>query len=420
MARITKSQKAGFDFLDQIYFSDIVVHFGMNHEERQQLDTVIRSVKTMAESKYSGREAEVIKHLAYFLLEVDLATTTKELIISDPTKILPPDLSIDTVEAVDNFKKDFQSALMLVTLKKSTGISAEFAFEIYESLKSEFIDYSVLVKRDLLTRCFVREFRDSSAGVYSWLTVNEVLPVTKNSPDRLCNDFNENFETRLTLVADYEMLTHYFKLTISKENSARAFLDNANFELQETTIDRLLDIQRVFHEAISKKSLRNSFPQLSSRAPDIKHQISYFFEQWGNRKTRLRTHTGTLASWPGIIGAGMIQKQLEHEYYQAAREKLGNCGGTVSISDLKVTAIYNAFDNQNTITESVRAKLESYGIRISADTLYRSHAHMRKTLIRLLRAYCEMTRSSQIALSAMFDDSAYISVFIHSDNLPNQ
>lgn len=420
MARITKSQKAGLDFLDQIYFSDIVVHLGMNYEERQQLDTIIRSVKTMAERKYSGREAEVIKHLAYFLLEVNLATTTKELAISDSTRVLPPDLSIDTIEAVDNFKKDFQSALMFVTLEKNTGISAEFAFEIYDSLKSEFIGYSALVKRDLLTRCFVREFRDSSIGVYSWMTVKGVLPVTKNSPERLCNDFNENFETRLTLVADYEMLMHYFKLTISKDNSARVFLNNANFELQETTIDRLLDIQRVFHEAISKKSLRNSFPQLSNRDLNIKHQITYFFEQWGNRKTRLRTHTGTLASWPGIIGAGMVQKQLDHEYYEAAREKLGNCAGSVNISDLTVTAIYNAFDNQNTITESVREKLENCGIRISADTLYRSHTHMKKTLIRLLRAYCEMTRSSQIALSAMHDDSAYISIFIHSDNLPNQ
>ncbi|WP_340053167.1 hypothetical protein [Pseudomonas sp. JAI120] len=43
MARITKAQKAGLDFLDQIFFNELVVHRGMNDEEQQQLETVIKS-----------------------------------------------------------------------------------------------------------------------------------------------------------------------------------------------------------------------------------------------------------------------------------------------------------------------------------------------------------------------------------------
>ena len=405
------------DFLDQIFFNELVVHRGMNDEEQQQLETVIKRVTQMAESQYSGREAELIKHFAYYFLEVSLTNTMAEWMQVFPVTELPPDLSTQTVEAVDHFTSDFQMAFMLVLAEKSTGFDASYALEIAEALKSEFAGYSALVRRDLVMRCFACEFRDVSVGIYCWLIVAGVLPVTKNCSDRISNEFNDRFITRLTLLADHEMIVHSLKVMISKDNSTSVFLGQAKFELKEATIVRLLDIQKVFNESVAKSSLRG-IPLINGRDLTSAEQVQRFFDQWGSRKARLRIHTGTLASWLSILGAGMVEMQLSREYHNAAQEKYRNGSESFEISDLKVAAIFNACDNKDTLTEVVRQRLLEYGLKINPDTLYRSHSMMRKNILRLVSMYCKMTREAGVVMSAIYDDTFYSSTFIHADKLP--
>ncbi|MCK9697010.1 hypothetical protein [Pseudomonas syringae] len=416
MARITKAQKAGLDFLDLVFFNELVVYRGMDAEERRQLETVILRVTQMAESRHSGRESEIIKHLAYYFLEVSLADTTEELRQVIPVEVAPPDLSKETIEAVDRFTNDFQMAFMLVITQKSMGVVASYALEIADALKGEFVGYSPLVRRDLLKRCFVREFRNVSVGVYCWLTVAGVLPVTKNSPDRIGSEFDEKFITRLTLLADYEMIMHGLKMMISKDNSICVFLGKQEFNLKEATVDRLLDIQKHFNEAITKPSLRG-IPLINMRDLASTAQVQDFFERWGSRKVRLRMHTGTLASWLGILGAGMVELQLWRDYDHAAREKYPNGAESVEITELKVPAIFNACDNQHTITEFVKDKLSEDGLKINPDTLYRNHSMMKKTILRLLGIYCKLTRDAGVVMSPIYDDTQYGATFIHSDKL---
>lgn len=416
MARITKAHKAGLDFLDQIFFNELVVHQGMKAEEQQQLETIITRVTQMAESKYSGREAEIVKHLVYYFLEVSLTNTLDEWKQAVRVVVPATDLSKDTIEAVGNFMNDFQMAFMLALMEKSTGFEANDALEIFEAIKDEFVGYSALVRRDLLKRCFAREFEEASLGTYCWLTVAGVLPVTKNGSDRINSEFNSNFITRLTLIADYEMITHGLNVMTSKDNSVAVFLGQPKLELKEATIDRLLDIQKVFNESSLKSSLRG-IPLINLRNLTSAAQIQDFFEQWGSRKARLRTHTGTLASWLGILGAGMVEKQRSREYYYAAQEKFKRGAESVEISDLKITAIFNACDNQNTTTEFVKGKLLEYGLKINADTLYRNHSTIRKTTLRLVNMYCKMTRDAGVVMAAIHDDTFYNSVFIHAEKL---
>lgn len=419
MARITKAQKAGLDFLDQIFFNELVVHRGMNSEEQRQLETVITRVTQMAESKYSGREAEIIKHLAYYFLEVTLINTRDEWKQAIPVEVPPLDLPKETIEAVDRYTNTVQMASMLAFTEMSTGFEASYALEIFETLKDEFVGYSALVRRDLVKRCFVCEFRDAPVASYCWLIVAGVLPVTKNGPDRINRSFNAEFITRLTLMADYEMITHHLKVTLSKNSSASVFLGQPKFDLQEATIDRLLDVQKVFNESSTKSSLRGvpliNFCNLTNIA-----QVQNFFEQWGSRKARLRMHSGTLASWLGILGAGMVEMQLSRKYYDAAQEKYKSGAEFVEVSDLKVPAIFNACNNKYTITEFVKERLSEYGLQINSDTLYRNHSMMSKTVLRLLSMYCKMTRDAGVVMAAIDDDTFYMSLFIHADKMPYQ
>lgn len=404
MARITKAQKAGLDFLDLVFFNELVVYRGMDAEERRQLETVIDRVKQMAESRYTDRESEIIKHLTYYFLEVSLATPTQEL--RRVMQVPPPDLSKETIEAIDRHTNDFKMAFMLAITQESTSVMASYALEIADALKDEFVGYSALVRRDLLKRCFVHEFSNASVDVYRWLTVAGVLPVTKNGPNRINSEFDERFVTRLTLLADYEMLMHGLKMMISKDNSICVFRGKQEFKLKEATVDRLLDIEKHFNEASSKSSLR-SIPLINMRGLESAPRVQAFFERWGTRKVRLRMHTGTLASWLGLLGAGMVERQLcDHDAQHPNGAK-----------PVERTAIFNACDNQHTITEFVRGKLSNYGLKINSDTLYRNHSMMKKTILRLLDFYCELTRDAGVVMSPIYDDIYYGSTFIHADKL---
>ncbi|WP_200889248.1 hypothetical protein [Pseudomonas brassicacearum] len=240
--------------------------------------------------------------------------------------------------------------------------------------------------------------------------------MTKNSPDRIGSEFDEKFITRLTLLADYEMIMHGLNMLISKDNSICVFLGKQEFNLKEATVDRLLDIQRHFNEAITKSSLRG-IPLINMRDLTSTAQVQDFFERWGARKVRLRMHTGTLASWLSILGAGMVELQQWREYDHAARKKYPHRAESVEITELKVPAIFNACDNQHTITEFVKDKLSENGLKINSDTLYRNHSMMRKTILRLLGMYCKLTRDAGVVMSPIYDDTYYGSTFIHADKL---
>lgn len=90
------------------------------------------------------------------------------------------------------------------------------------------------------------------------------------------------------------------------------------------------------------------------------------------------------------------------------------------MSDLKVPPIFNAFDNQHTLSAEVQGKLATYGLQINADTLYRTHVMIIKTTLQLLHSYCHLTRTTGVVMSAIEDDIWYMSLFIHGDKVAAQ
>lgn len=411
MARINKKQKAGLDLLDQIVFNELLVYRGMNFEEQQQIGTITKRVTQMAESKYSGRDAEIIKHVAYCFLEVSLINTREESEKAVPVKLSPIDLPPETLDAADAHKKTLQMASMLAFTEMSTGFNASYALEISESLKNEFVGYSALVRRDLPRRCCVYEFGEASLRSYCWLTVSGVLPVTKNGAARIDSNFDEKFLIRLALIADYEMILHHWKMRLSSHNPAFVFLGQSKFDLKEATIDRLLDVDSAFRASRAKSSLRG-VPLITLCDMRDAVEVQNFFELWGSRTARFRMHSGSLASWLGFLGASMVEMQFARETRDATQER------SKSGTNLKISPIYNACDNQDAITESVKQRLSEYGLQINSDTLYRTHSKMRNNVLQLLDTYCNVTRDLGVVTSVMEADTFYMSVFIHKDSMP--
>lgn len=406
MGRVSNAQKAGLDLLDQVAFNELVCFGAMTSREQRQLRTIIGRVTHLAESRYEGRQAELIKHLAYIFLGLMLTNTLDECRQAFPVNVPRPDMPQEQIDAAKEHIRTLQMATMLACVQSTSGFDASFALEIAESLRARFVGYSAVVRQDLAMRCFVAEFREASVKSYCWLIANRVLPVTKNSPDRINTDFDARFLVRIALICDLEMIRHFLMVQARQASPASAVLGHPELELSEATIGSLLYVQKTFNEASTLPSLRNRVPMISGQCPAEPSRVQQFFENWAKHKARLRMHPGTLGSWLGILGAVMVETQLAEERKKAQREE-----------HARVAAIFNAVTNENTITALVKNRLSGYGLQINADTLYRKHAMLGKTLLRLVQAYCQNMRDVGVVYSAINDDPFYVAWFMHADKL---
>lgn len=408
MPRITKAQKAGLDFLDQIFFNEMIVHRGLNVEERQQIRTITARVAQMAEREHSGVEVEVIKHMAYYLLEIHLVNSVDDWREALPLNLPPLAVPQEAIDTFNQFKENWQMASILASSETASEIVPNYAWEIYVRLKDEFAGYSALVRRDLVKRCFVHDCSDASVKAYCWLAISGVLPVSKKVPDQAKCDLSPEFMMRLTLLADYEMVLHDFKKKFSNYHFAREYLGLAGLNLSKKTIDRLVDALNTYNESSNKPTLQ-SIPQLLFCDCTDDKKVWQFFDQWGMRKVGFRMHLGTLASWLSILGAGMIERQIALSSHHEMEDNL------TSGADSKAPAIFSAFDNTDTISDSVRRNLLEYGLTINPDTLYRSHSMMRKTLLPALIVYCNTTRDVGLVMPSFEEDYLYASIFMLVD-----
>lgn len=93
-----------------------------------------------------------------------------------------------------------------------------------------------------------------------------------------------------------------------------------------------------------------------------------FFATMGYVYTRYRIWNGTLASWPGALGAAMLQIKLR------SKRRPGK-------------PLYNDLNNTGSITDDVAKLLKKHGITINGRTLYQRHHEFSENIFRQIRTY---------------------------------
>tara|TARA_R100000027_G_C2247406_1_gene93588 strand:- start:1315 stop:2484 length:1170 start_codon:yes stop_codon:yes gene_type:complete len=383
----------------------------MTDEERRQLQTIVERVTTMVERKYSGWTAEIIKHAAYCFLEVSMSGSQEEWEPDSLPENESLDLSRNDIKAVDQHNRNFKIASILLFIKISTGVDVDFSYQISETLKPEFMNFSDLVKKNLVNRCFVLDFKEASLKSYCLLILAGVLPVTKFRSDGVNGNFDESFVVRLSLMADHKMASHFFQVLMSKANIADTLLDKLNPVLNEKAIDDLIGVRTKLYETRSKKSLRGV--PLTNGDLTTEGKAWEFFSHWEKRKSRFRIHSKSLGGWLGILGAEMVEIRRLDE--------LRNVNSVLSdrTSGAEKSAIFRAIDNRGTITDQIRHRLAQYGFSINADTLYRHYSEISKTTIPLIDAYCEALREAKFQVSTTEEEDALMSVFSYGIGVLN-
>lgn len=413
MPRTTKAHKAGLDLLDQIVFNELVVYQGMTDYERLQLDTIISRVTEMAETKYVGSEIEFIKHLAFALLGVALCNTIDECQAAFPVIPQATNVTLEEINKVEKHHKKYVMQKVLDHTGEWMGLDGDYALKIVDELRSEFTGYSALVRRDLLMRCFVAEFSDASVKTYCWLISCGVLPVTKNGPDRIKWLMDENIAMRLALICDYEMIAHQINISSHGYYPPETRIAQDKLELHEQVNDRLLDVEIAHRRSAGQRSLKGFIPLIGDVDMFNQERIKEFFRNWGERKARFRMYSGNLASWLGFLGAVMVKK--DHVVEQKKQElEDSRAKDTGEIAKRVMQGIYSDTDNAGKITENVQSRLaDLYGLRISANTLYRAYDdRLFLSNDHLLENYCRLSRDLDVAFPAIGEDNLYQGSFM--------
>lgn len=107
--------------------------------------------------------------------------------------------------------------------------------------------------------------------------------------------------------------------------------------------------------------------------------------------TRYRIWNGTLASWPGALGAAMLQIKLR------SKRRPGK-------------PLYNDLNNTGSITDDVAKLLKKHGFTINGRTLYQRHHEFSEKIFRQIRTYHYLLKKYGVAFSAHQDDVMFYSL----------
>lgn len=400
MGRIANHQVAGLDFIDKLYFTQLLVYCSMSQAERNILERVIVRVEKEVEKLHLPVfEAAVFRNAIYSMLEVALSNNVSDLGKSFHVDLPPFSEDLKTARSkIEEFIRNYLMALVMASVEVSKQVDLSKAVEILESLALEFSDAPAVVRYDLSERCFALKYLNGPMDCFAWLCKVRVLNSTKTTPERLPVAFNTEFLWRLVMMCEFEDVCAYFKRLLKSGNLAAVMLDaSEKFEYSAASREKLFKLETKFRGAMVTPELSSSFCVLLRDDLKSEQALQRFFSQIGSRRGRYRISEGTIASWLGTLGAAMVEILYRLE---------GN-----------IAPIYVEIFNEGSLTDTVRLKLKDLGFSINSRTLYERHRELCQGNLRVVKVYYDILVKEDVAIPPHEDDVFYFGLVpIMSDN----
>lgn len=400
MGRVASHQVAGLDFIDKLYFTQLLVFCTMSQAERNILERIIGRIEEEVEKLHLAVvEAAVFRNAIFSMLEVAISNNLTDLgrsfhIDAPP---MPEDLK-KVSPALSEHNRIYLMTMVRATVEMSKQVDLRQAVKIVEHLATEFSDAPAVVRYDLSERCFALEYLNGPLACFAWLCKVRVLNVTKTTPERLPEEFHTEFLLRLVMMCEFEDVCAHFRRILEPGNPAALMLDAAKtFEHSAATRARLFELETKLRGAMVIPELRSSFSVLSLDDLNSEQALQRFFSQIGSRRGRFRISNGTIASWLGTLGAAMVE--IQHRI-------VGN-----------KKPIYIEICNEGSITDTVMLKLKKLGFVINPRTLYERHRELRQGNLRIVQVYYNILEKEDVAIPPQYDDMFYFGLVpIMGDN----
>lgn len=399
MGRIPTCQSAALDVLDLLFFNQILVFCALDDSEREWLRKIVEDVSfSVRETGAIGLEAECMKHGVLCLLEIMLSDDQeKQEGAMGISLVWPESLNMDVVREVDAYTRDFFQAFLWVLWEEAHGDVMKPVLQIATNLVDQFRSVPATVRYRLSERSLAIEFPMAPLDFVGWAAGADIIFSAKYSSVKLADSLLETQETlatRVGLLCEFAMVRNYMGVQTKAPNVASVALENNATPLSQNTIISLLEQKYRFEKLNRLPSLRNTFSvfKVGQEDPDYARA---FFSNVGQVCTRYRIWDGTLASWPGALGAAIVEinRQSMHR---------------------PVKPIYNDLNNTGSITDDVAKLLKKHGFTISARALYQRHHEFSEKVFRQVRTYHNLLKKYGVAFRPHHDDMIFYSLISSS------
>ncbi|HAT2606107.1 TPA: hypothetical protein I8237_004735 [Kluyvera intermedia] len=399
MPATTPTQKAAFDAIDSLHFSQVVMSLICGEPAAEWYPRILGRINGLLQKTgITGKQVEITRHYLLAALEIYLSVDSNYFsnMYEHHKKTDAGGMPYNRVmheqfaEHARNFSID-----MLSKLARENGVDSEFLVGATEEMMNDkalaLSTMPYLIRYRLTECCYALEYPDTPLGFYRELVSRKIISCRKYShkaPPSVNEPGSELslLFIRAGLLFEFKMLQRSLAVMISlQENGSIVFpaLDSRMPRTDRKIIadyyKRLVDIWLLEAQPNSSAFFKCKNRVSATDAEQLLKNMSKFY-------LHKRMFGGTQGSWLGTLGAFDIEL--------SRCEELG-------------IAIYYESNNNHTISDKISSKLKAYGFIISARNLYLRHKVIRKDSYSKVRYYCGLLMNQPCMIPWYLNDNSY-------------
>lgn len=378
MPATTSVQKAAFDAIDSLHFSQVMMSLicadPVAEEWYGRIFGRINSI--LQNAGITGKQAQIAKHYLLGALEIYLSIDSNYF--SDTVEHNNKGVdggapyNRELLEQFVEHNRNYSVAL-LCNIADFNGVDREFFFQATEELFNDKILSTMprFIRYRLTECCYALEYPDAPLFFYRELVSLGIVLCGKYSRHR--DQFVKKSDSELSLLFiragllfEFKMLQRTVQVITSLNKNGTLVLPVADLRMSFTERKNIADYYKRLVDVWLLENNHSSFVVFQCKSDVSDLDVKILLKNMSRFYFHKRMFDGTQGSWLGTLGAFDIEvgRWVEPEL-----------------------AIYYEGNNSLTISEKIRSKFMGYGFSVSARNLYLRHKAVRKNSYSKIRYY---------------------------------
>ncbi|EKN3586583.1 MULTISPECIES: hypothetical protein [Yersinia] len=406
MPATTSAQKAAFDAIDSLHFSQVVMSLicadPVAEEWYRRIFGRINSI--LQRAGITGKQAQIAKHYLLGALEIYLSIDSN--FFSDT--IEHNNKGVDggapyNRELHEQFVEHNRncSIAILCNIADYNGVDREFFFQATEELVNDKALSTMprFIRYRLTECCYALEYPDAPLFFYRELVSLGIVLCGKYSHhrDQFVNKSGSELSLlfiRAGLLFEFKMLQRAVKVITSLNNNGTLVLPAADLRMSCTERKNIADYYKRLVDVWLLEDKPGSFVVFQCKGDVSDLNVEMLLKNMSKFYFHKRMFGGTQGSWLGTLGAFDIEvsRWVEPEL-----------------------AIYYEGNNSLTISEKIRSKFMESGFSVSARNLYLRHKAIRKNSYSKIRYYYAILLNQLCMVPWYLNDNNYYDMALGFD-----
>ncbi|EMB4317634.1 TPA: hypothetical protein I8627_004059 [Citrobacter freundii] len=378
MPATTSVQKAAFDAIDSLHFSQVMMSLicadPVAEEWYGRIFGRINSI--LQNAGITGKQAQIAKHYLLGALEIYLSIDSNyfSVTVEHNNKGVDGGTPYDRelLEQLVEHNRNCSIA-MLCNIADYNGVDREFFFQATEELMNdkELSTIPGFIRFRLTECCYALEYPDAPLRFYRELVNLGIVSCGKYSPrnDQFVKGFDSGFSLsfiRAGLLFEFKILQRALSVITSLNKNGTLILPALDLRMTHTERKNIADYYKRFVDVWLLEDNSRSFAVFQCKDDVSSLNVEILLKNMNRFYFHKRMFGGTQGSWLGTLGAFDIEvsRRIEPE-----------------------RAIYFEGNNSLTISERIRSKFMDSGFSVSARNLYLRHKTVRKNSYSKIRYY---------------------------------